>query len=305
MSRPAVALCLLLPPLSAVADPPAALLDPDRVGWHQVQLGGSKLFLTAEARLAWTIRPAGEITGQLREAAGLTGIAAGRTVLELVYTGRAAGRRTRATLWLDPRDGRALQRTGDDLTGDLRHRDYRYTTTGAYHWTRWPNPGEERLPMARWTRTSEGLRSYGRDPGGPVLEPTALIYAVAAAPLLRPGDSAAFTVFQRRVLQRVAVQVAGSEPVQVDYQETDAAGTTRRQGRREALRLVVQGDPGTAGSCDELELLGLRGALELQLDVATRAPLALSGNVAIIGGVTLRLQSLQRSAPLAPAPQSP
>jgi hypothetical protein len=206
---------------------------------------------------------------------------------------------------MDPVTGAAIQRMADDVTGDLRHRDYRYTATGGYHWTRWPERGEEKLPWAQWSRATEGLRHYGRDPGGPVLEPTGLIYAVAAAPLLRPGDTADFTVFQRRVLQRVEVRVIDARTVDVDYREVTAAGTRRQRGRVEALRLVVRGDPDTAGSSDELELLGLRGVLELYLDPGTRAPLSLSGNIAVIGAVTLRLQSLRRPEPLAPAPQSP
>jgi hypothetical protein len=307
MHRTAAALFLLLAPAITTAGTPAPAtpLDPARVGWRELQLGGSKLLLTADARLTWSLRPAGEIAGQLRGAPGLTGIPPGESVVELLYDGRATGRRTRATLWLDPGDGRALQRSGDDLGGELRHRDYRFTTTGAYHWTRWPARGEEKLPVARWTRTSEGLRAYGSDPGGPVLEPTGLIWAVAAAPLLRPGDTADFAVFQRRVLQRVEVRVADTRRIDVDYRDVTPGGVTRRRGSVEALRLVLQGDPDTAGSSDELELLGLRGALELHLDPVTRAPLSLSGNVAIVGAVTLRLQRLERFTPLAPARQSP
>ena len=40
-------------------------------------------------------------------------------------------------------------------------------------------------------------------------------------------------------------------------------------------------------------MLGLRGKLELLLDPATRAPLQLSGNVKVLGGVTLRLAAVR------------
>lgn len=305
MSRLAVVLCLVLTSWPAAAGAAGPSLDAGRVGWAEIQLGGSKFFLSADAGLAWSLVPATEVAGRLRSPPGLVAVPPGETVLQLVYEGRAAGRRSRAVLWMDPVTGAGIQRMADDLTGDLRHRDYRYTTTGAWHWTRWPNKGEEKLPWQRWTRASEGLRAWGRDPGGPVLEPTGLIYAVAAAPLLRPGDTADFAVFQRRVLQRVEVSVADTRSIDVDYRDVGTAGTRQQRGRVEALRLIVRGDPGTAGSSDELELLGLRGVLELHLDPATRAPLSLSGNVAVIGAVTLRLQSLRRLGPLAPATQSP
>jgi hypothetical protein len=245
------------------------------------------------------------VAGQLRQPPGLVAIPAGETVLQLVYEGRAVGQRSRAVLWMDPVTGAAIQRMADDLTGDLRHREYRYTTTGGYHWTWRPESGEQQLPWARWSRATEGVRPYGREPAGPVLETTSLVYAIAAAPLLQPGDTAGFSVFQRRVLQRVEVRVTDTRRIDVDYREVSAAGSRRQRGSVEALRVVVRGDPGTLGSSDELELLGLRGALELHLDPATRAPLSLSGDVKIIGAVTLRLSSLRRSETLAPGQKSP
>jgi hypothetical protein len=305
MSRLTVFLCLLVASWPAAAGTAPPVLDPGRVGWSAIELGGSKLFVSADARLDWSIVPAAEVAGRLRPPPGLVGVPPGDAVLQLVYEGRAAGRRSRAVLWMDPVTGAALQRMADDLTGDLRHRDYRYTTTGGYHWTRWPERGEEKLPWAQWSRATEGFRPYGREPAGPVLESTGLIYAIAAAPLLRPGDTADFSIFQRRVLQRIEVRVADTRRIDVDYREVTAAGSRRQRGGVEALRIVVRGDPGTSGSSDELELLGLRGALELHLDPATRAPLSLSGDVKIIGAVTLRLNSLQRFEPLAPGPQSP
>ena len=51
--------------------------------------------------------------------------------------------------------------------------------------------------------------------------------------------------------------------------------------------------PGGDPEDDDLELLGLHGRLELLLDPATRAPLELSGDVKIVGTVTLRLAALR------------
>jgi hypothetical protein len=68
----------------------------------------------------------------------------------------------------------------------------------------------------------------------------------------------------------------------------------QRQGTVRPLRLALQGLPVPGGDPDEdLELLGLRGRLELLLDPATRAPLQLSGNVKIVGSVTLRLAAVR------------
>lgn len=255
--------------------------------------------LSADASLDWRVVPAAAVTGGLREPPAGTPVAPGARVVELRYEGGAIGRRSRATLLVDPGTAAGIQRVQEDLGSRQRYREYRYTDIGAYHWTRWPEPGEERLPVSRWTRTSEGPRPYGIRPGGPVLEPTALVYAVAAAPLLRTGDRASFYVFQRRVLQEVEVAVVGRRTVAVDYVEEGANGKTRRRQKVEALRVVLRGDPDTAGGDDELELLGLRGNPEICLDPVTRAPLEISGNVAIIGQVTLRLKALRHAPPLA------
>ena len=72
-------------------------------------------------------------------------------------------------------------------------------------------------------------------------------------------------------------------------------GAVQRTGKVQALRLSLQGLPVPGGDPedDDLELLGLRGRLELLLEPATRAPLQLSGNVKVVGAVTLRLTALR------------
>jgi hypothetical protein len=81
----------------------------------------------------------------------------------------------------------------------------------------------------------------------------------------------------------------------VRYDELWPGGTVQRAGRVQALRLSLQGVPVPGGNPedDDLELLGLRGRLELLLDPESRAPLQLSGNVKVVGTVTLRLAAVR------------
>jgi hypothetical protein len=69
----------------------------------------------------------------------------------------------------------------------------------------------------------------------------------------------------------------------------------QRSGKVQALRLSLKGLPVPGGKTgdDDLELLGLRGQLELLLDPETRAPLQLSGTVKVVGSVTLRLAAVR------------
>jgi hypothetical protein len=283
----------------------AADLDPARVGWSALRLGGSKLLVSADAGLEAAIVPAAAVAGTLRTPPTGVPVPPGTSVLRLTYTGAALGRTSRATLLMDPGTAAALQRVQEDGGSRPRYREYRYTDQGAWHWTRWPERGEDGLPPARWSKTSSGPRAFDRPADGPVLEPTGLLWAVAAAPLAAPGDRARFLVFQRRLLQPIEVEVAALAPFAHDYADETGSTPRRVRGRAPALRVLLRGDPRAAGSDDELELLGLRGDLELWLDPATRAPLQLSGTVAVLGRVTLRLKSLRRPGPLAAAPRAP
>jgi len=167
---------------NAAASP---LLDPARVGWSEISMTATKLFMSAEARLSLRMVPETSISGELLPIPGLRAIAPGAEVLQLVYEAGGLGRRSHVTLLMDPANGAAIQGTNHDLEGRHRYRVWRFGETGAYQHTRWPlNRAEESLPPAKWTKTSEGARIYPVDPAGrPVLESTGLLYAIAAAAL--------------------------------------------------------------------------------------------------------------------------
>jgi hypothetical protein len=276
----------------------APALDPARLGWSEIRMTASKLFLSAEAHLALRTVPDSAIRNVLLPIPGMTAIAPHDEVLELVYETSGLGRKSRLTLLMDPASGAALQGTHHDLEGKHRHRVWRYGETGAYQRTRWPlNHAEEALPPGKWSKTSEGPRKYPVDPAGrPVLESTGLLYAIAAAELDKPGDQLELLVFRRRDTQIVHVEVLKPRAIDVNHVEVWPGGAVERRGQTRPLRLSVRGRPvidpsgKPAGDRDEdFELLGLRGNIELALDAETRTPLMLSGNAPVLGKVNLRL----------------
>jgi len=273
-------------------------LDPARVGWSEIRMTARKFFLTAESRLALRFVPGAAVGPGLLDVAGeqFTPLVPGPDVLELVYDTRGAGRKSRLTLLMDPVSGAALQRIQHDQDSKPRLRTYRFGHEGAYHRTFWPATAREQsLPPGEWTRTSEGLRAYPVPPGDhAVMEATGLLYAIAAAPLERAGDSAEVLVFRRRDTQKVRVTVLPPRDATVLYDEVRPTGTVRRSGTVSPLRLSLRGMPVTTGDAQDqdVELLGLRGHLELLIDPATRAPLELTGDVKILGKVTLQLVEL-------------
>lgn len=294
------AAALLVTGLVHAGDATSPLLDPARPGWSEIRMTAAKLFLTAEAHLALRTVPESAVRKSLLPVPGMQPIEPGAEVLELVYEAGGLGRKSRLTLLMDPVSGAALQGTHHDLEGKHRYRVWRYAETGAYQRTRWPLDGsEESLPPAGWSKTSEGPRMYPVDPAGrPVLESTGLLYAIAAAPLDRPGDQVELLVFRRRDTQIVHVEVLAPRAVNVNYAELWPSGTVRRRGEVTPLRLAVRGlpvvSPGAGkGSDDEFELLGLRGNIELLLDAETRTPLLLSGSAPVLGKVALRLAEVR------------
>ncbi|MEO8223489.1 MAG: hypothetical protein ABI661_01685 [Gammaproteobacteria bacterium] len=276
-----------------------ARLDPARVGWSEVRMTATKLFLTAEARVTLRAVPGSSVLPDLLgvRAEGFRPVMPGGSVLEVIYDAQGVGRQSRLTLWMDPGSGAALQLSNHDQDAKPRLRIYRFGTEGAYQTTRWPATPEERpLQPAHWTQTSEGLRTYPVPPHGqPVVEPTGLLYAIAAAPLDRPGDHIDLLIFRRRDTQAVRIEVLQPQEIGVRYDELWPRGAVQRTGTVRALRLSLQGLPvqGSSPGDDELELLGLKGQLELLLEPTTRAPLQLSGDVKIVGRVTLNLVAVR------------
>ncbi len=272
--------------------------DPARVGWSEVRLGGSKLFISADATLS--LRPVAgpHVVPDLLvvPSADFTPLPPAADLVELVYQARGAGRASRLTLLMDPRTGAALQRVQHDQQGKLRLRTYRFGREGAWQRTLRPATGAEKsLPPARWTDVDQGLRAYPVAPGDvPVVESTGLLYLLAAASLDEPGDAIEVLVFRRRDTQVVRAEVLAPREISVRYDELWPRGAVERRGRVRPLRLGLTALP-VPGSDpeDTVEILGLRGRLELYLDPVTRAPLQLSGSVKLLGNVTLRAQAVR------------
>ena len=298
-----VPILLLIVMAGAVARSPERAAAPDfdaaRVGWSEVRMTASLLFLTAEASLALRIVPGSSVVPDLLPLPPgvMTPLVPGAEVLELRYEASGAGRKSRLTLLMDPVSGAALQNTVQDLEGNLRLRTFRFGTEGAFQSTRSPaDEGENALLPARWTGTSEGLRAYPIAPGPQaVIESTGLLYAIAAASLNKPGDTLELLVFRRRDTQLVHIEVLPAVEIGVHYDELWPKGAVQRSGRVLPIRLTLQGlpVPGSSADDEDLEVLGLRGKLELLLDPVTRAPLELSGNIRVLGVVTLRLAAVR------------
>lgn len=289
-------LCLF--PISAMLAAPAAAgdaaLDPERVRWSALEFSASKLLLSAKAEVTARVVPAAAVTGRLLATPAGEAVRPAHDVLEMTYRASGFGRASTTTLWADPGTGAMLQQVTLDTSGRLRERTYRFTDSGAYHYTRRPaDRREDALAPATWTDLSEGMRAYPDEVAGqPVTGATVLLWLAAAADLAHSGDRLEVLAFSRRRVSRVTLEVTGYRAASIDFTEQRPADQPRRRrGKVEAIALRINGRPADAAADDEpFELLGLQGDLELLLDAATRTPLQLRGRVRIAGDVTVRLR---------------
>jgi hypothetical protein len=294
---PAAALLACLVLLASgrlVAQEPALELDAQRVGWSAVQLTGSRLFLSVDAHVRLQRRPLVAVAHTLLAVPSGHPVEPGGEVMEVTYRTRAVNQQSEIVLLMDPWSGAALQRIQHDSQGRLRQRTYRYGAEGAFLLTRWPADGEEALPPGDWSEVEEGFRPYPAALAGQLVsEPTGLFYLIAASALAAPGDRAEFLVYSRRNMHRVMILVTEPRRISTDFDRLRGDQRSRQRGSLSAPRLLIRGETLDEDDDDEFELLGLRGDLELYLDPGSRAPLQLSGNVKLLGRVTLRARIIE------------
>lgn len=289
--RVAGALAALLS-AAAVASGP---LDPGRVAWSAVELHASKFLMSANARVSLEERPAEAVAAALRAPAQGRAVAPGPRVVAMRYVAELTGQNTDLELLLDAATGGAVQMTLRDSGRRERERTWRFTDVGAQHWTARPaGDAEAKLPPARWTDRNEGWRPYPPEAhGGVVTDAPGLVYALAAAPLAKAGDSWDIMVFSRRRVHRVTATVGAPMTVAVDYAERREGRVATRKGRLPALRVQLASAPVgvQAEDDDQFALLGMTGGIEMALDPATRVPLQLAGDAPYVGKVTFRLKA--------------
>ena len=272
----------------------SADLDPARVGWHRLEMQASKFFMSVNTSAELQIVDQEDVSEVLTGAGQGEPVPAAGEVARLRYQLQGLGRNSLTTLHLDADRGSALQREQEDSGRKLRHRIYRFTDVGAYHYTRYPAKGEEGLPKSQWTDNTQGFRPYPDGAVGHVVtDPTALLYVAAAGALVDTGDEISILTFARRKVARVDLKLVGTESVKVDYQRDQQ----QFQGTVSALRVLVDPDPLEGGDDDDFEFLGLRRDIELLIDPDTRIPLQLKGHAPVVGLVTFRLESAGTGRP--------
>lgn len=210
---------------------------------------------------------------------------------------RGLGKRSRLDLMLDSRGG-SLQRTQVE-TGrrhkDHRNRTHRFARTAVHIGTQKPTRDEIVKAPAEWSDRSEWVQELptGLSDDAVLGQATGLFFTLGASDLSEPGDRVTTYVLSKGRVMEVELVVEARERVKVDLVEVAESSRRRRNEEIETLRIRLSGR-GVDQDTNETDFrfLGLRGAVRVYLDTATRAPVLITGRVGWLGRARIRLRHL-------------
>lgn len=294
----ALAICVLglAPSHVHAGEAPARDLDIGRVVWSELRFSAHKMGLSATIQVridADAGRPVAPVGGG--ETAAGSPPAARRDDLFLESTTHLPGRVFVARERLDPLQARARQIV-DTETGAKNHRKT-YTLTGHGFLLDLLVPAsapESLLSPERWTRQTRSFTAYPRTlpPETAITGPVGLLYAASAADLAALGDAMTVYVLVQTQVERVTLRVEGIEPVALDYQASSGGVASAVREGVAALRLVARSQPVDPSSSSAFRIFGLEGDVQILWDPVRRLPVAIAGNVKVLGRVQVRLASV-------------
>ncbi|MDX1382240.1 MAG: hypothetical protein R3190_01285 [Thermoanaerobaculia bacterium] len=289
LGRIGVALLLLAAPTAGQSP-----LDPERLGWTELELRARKLGFGMRVSVSLAVTDGKSVVDEMTRPDGFAGLdPSGHRVVRLVMDRRGVGGPAESTLWIDAGDAGAYQYRELQAGKRQRYRLRRYAESAIWSQRRAPVPGEEALQAERWSDVAEEVLELDGGARGDLAltEPLGLFYVVAAAGLDQAGDALRFPAFSRGRRIEVEARVLGRVVEEVGYERGDGGG--RVKGARELIRIVIRALDTDGDAEGRLRFLGLRGDIELLLDPETRAPLQISGRVPRAGAVKVRVREMR------------
>jgi len=200
--------------------------------------------------------------------------------------------------WIDSNGAAALQRIRKRLGKKKWQKSYRYTDMGVFRLKNMPKDSQEAiLPLENWTKTRESFYPY--DPASPgcsaVLEPSGLLMVAAAIKQWEPDAPLNLCVFNKKQLHQVKVSVHGRRRLKVDFIEKSGTHQTRRDTAIDAIQIsfeprsLAQNNP----EPEEFSFLGLKGDFDIFVDPNSYLPVQVSGKIATLGKIEIRLQTVE------------
>ena len=170
--------------------------------------------------------------------------------------------------WFEPRGGAALQRIRLRRGKDKWQKIYRFTERGVFRLRKKPkDASEENLAVDQWTKIRDHFYVYGDNRTGcsPILEPSTLLYIVSAINFETIQTPLSLYVFNKKQLHLVAVSVAGTHYLKVNYLAQQGDNKSRVDRKIDTIKISFQPRPISPADREpeEFSFLGLKGNFDI------------------------------------------
>jgi hypothetical protein len=269
---------------------------PWSISWSKVEYKARKLGLSMATTITCELvdRSRAAERGMLPFRAGSLRPRGSQLVL-LSFADRVLGRRSDTRLWLEPADGRILQRIKVYRGSKGRYKAYVFGDEGLHLIRRKPEKGQASTAVSRWPVSSDSYLAFPDfvQPGTRLSVAAGLFYQVALGGLRKVGDSLTVPIYTSDGLMQVQLQAQGTAALGVSYLQRTERSEEMVTGSRYVLRVTVDGEPLDPELAEaSFELLGLEEDVELLLDPELAVVLAVRGKAPVVGKVTVKLTGL-------------
>jgi hypothetical protein len=297
LARLGVAAAFVTASAAAAGEPDAHAMESRALPWQRLRYEATKA-VVLHAVVELEVLPAGpapEAAAPLGTCADAPPWAGEASRPPLVVRGTSRALSSRASFtWIDPTSWTVLQVEEERQGRSWRLR--RFTADGSHAWRAGPaSRAEARGPRAAWSRRSDVHEAW-RTPelaGVPATSSVGLLCLASSPALQRDGATLTAVMATREGPVRITLHARERTTARRPRRAQGDAGLPAGQGRApevparrvELLAERVETDGSPAG----VEVLGLRGPVDVLVDEATRVPLEVSGRVPGVGAVRLRL----------------
>jgi len=279
-------------------------LNADPVLWNRLSYRAKSIIGNVTTDVDLTVVPAESAAGSLiDDPAGEALQLAGATVHVLTVDTDirplfGSSEKVKSQSWFDPKDSGALQRVRLRQGKGRWQKTYRFAKRGVFRLRKAPNDTrEENLPPGRWTKTKASFYPFDAVSLGcsAVLEPSSLLTIAASILQNEPDRPRYLCVFNKKQLHRIKVFVDGSRRLKVGYLEKSMHHRIRREYRVDAVKISFQphSPVPTSEEPEAFSFLGLKGDFDIYVDPKTCLPVQVSGKIATIGKLDIRLVEVQ------------
>ena len=290
---------------SAWAQPFSTLkLDPDRVPWTDLLFEGKNFFVGVIIEVQLASFPATPLEASLLTSPQGIPVKTGGPTINRVTVNTTIDPLFGSTVtlrnqvWFDPKTAGALQRIRLRRGQDDFEKTCRFTMEGVYRLRKEP-AGKKEFSLApeQWTDVKESFYPYDLDQTGCVSasESSIIPYILAAGRLSQDSGAMNLCAFHKKLLHYVQIVPDGLQQLQVDYTERLQETEVHKEALVDVLKISLHARPlNTLVDEDEaFSFLGLMGDIELYMDIHSRVPVRISGEIPTFGRADFWLKEVK------------